>query len=179
MTRAAPSAWLKLERADSSRDHAQSRRLTTVVILLSRLLHPHRHKMPARTLRGVGDPIPHLIPTISKVFDQIQGSTAYHQKNFVELYKLHVEASQHTERAHGGRGVKLTGERIFEEAFQHMLLLVLPLKKGITPADRVVQFVGGYTKFVNEKGKTSCYCITINKCVTCSSSCRRKGGRTG
>jgi condensin complex subunit 3 len=34
----------------------------------------------------------------------------------------------------------------------HMIARVLPVKKGTTQVDRVIKFIGGYTKFVNEKG---------------------------
>jgi hypothetical protein len=40
-----------------------------------------------------------------------------HQKNFVALYKLHSEAALQTQSVHKGKGVKLVGERAFEDAF--------------------------------------------------------------
>ncbi|KAJ6570219.1 nuclear condensing complex subunit [Mycena vulgaris] len=100
--------------------------------------------MPARTL-----PATDLQTAVPRIFDQVQTSTTNHQKNFVALHKLHLEAAQKTEAV--PNGVKLIGEREFEALFMNMLSRVLPVKKGATTADRVVRFIGGYIKFVNER----------------------------
>ncbi|KAG6886151.1 hypothetical protein C0993_000669 [Termitomyces sp. T159_Od127] len=106
--------------------------------------------MPGRTLQpgaaALSDKVSVHVP---RIFEQAQTSVANHQKNLVALYKLQTEAALCTEEVRKGR--KLVGEKIFEEAILHVLLRVLPLKKGVTPADRVVKFIGGYVKFVNEK----------------------------
>ncbi|KAF9008698.1 nuclear condensing complex subunit [Cyathus striatus] len=108
--------------------------------------------MPGRTSKdNSAAQLAHLPIAIPKIFDQVQLSTANHQKNFVALYKLHAEAAQYTEIVYNGRGVKLVGERAFEDVFQRMLILVFPQKKGVAQAERIVKFVGGYTKFINEK----------------------------
>jgi len=110
--------------------------------------------MPARTLQANPNTIlVDLSSNIPRIFDQVQVSSANHQKNFVALYKLHSEAAQHTESVHNGKSIKLTGERAFEEKFIHMVSRVLSVKKGDTQGDRIVKFIGGYTKFVNEKGQ--------------------------
>lgn len=96
-----------------------------------------------------------IVGAIPKVFDQVQSTTANHQKNSTALYKLQCDAATHTQPIQGGKAVKLTGERAFENAVIDMLARVLPVKKGITVADRVVKFVGGYTRFVNEKGASN------------------------
>ncbi|KAJ7510357.1 nuclear condensing complex subunit [Mycena galericulata] len=90
-----------------------------------------------------------LNTAIPRIFEQVQTSTANHQKNFVALHKLHLEAAQKT--APAPHGVKLVGEREFESVFMDMLARVLPVKKGVTTADRVVKFVGGYISFINER----------------------------
>ncbi|KAJ7454809.1 nuclear condensing complex subunit [Mycena latifolia] len=100
--------------------------------------------MPARTL-----PVVNLKTAVPHIFDQVQTSTANHQKNFVALHKLHLEAARKTEPVHNG--VKLIGEREFEAIFMDVLSRVLPAKKGATTADRTVKFIGGYVKFVNER----------------------------
>jgi condensin complex subunit 3 len=112
--------------------------------------------MPGRTLpdttaESVQEQVLTVVP---RILDQAQISVANHQKNLVALYKLQTEAAQYTESVRRGRGngVKLVGERIFEQAVLQMLTRVLPVKKGATQADRVIKFVGGYIKFVNEKG---------------------------
>ncbi|KNZ72836.1 Condensin complex subunit 3 [Termitomyces sp. J132] len=108
--------------------------------------------MPGRTLyAGAAALCDKIAAQVPRIFDQAQNSLANHQKNLVALYKLQVEAALCTEEVRQGRGLRLVGEKIFEEAILQMLTRVLPLKKGVTPADRVVKFIGGYVKFVNEK----------------------------
>ncbi|KAM6503308.1 Nuclear condensing complex subunit [Amanita muscaria] len=107
--------------------------------------------MPGRTKQRDGDVLTDLESAIPRIFDQAQVSIANHQKNFVALHKLHTEAAQHTEPVNNGRTIKLTGERKFEDIFTCMLMRVLPIKKGVGPADRIVKFVGGYVRFVNDK----------------------------
>jgi condensin complex subunit 3 len=110
--------------------------------------------MPARTLQAnSGSTFAELPLNLLRIFDQAQVSSANHQKNVVALYKLHSEAARHTESLHNGKSIKLTGERIFEELFMHMVSRALLVKKGTTQADRIIKFVGGYTKFINEKGQ--------------------------
>ncbi|KAG6908746.1 hypothetical protein DXG01_003450 [Tephrocybe rancida] len=108
--------------------------------------------MPGRTLNAGAAALKNKVSAqIPKILEQAQITTANHQKNLVALYKLQTEASQCTEEVRKGRGVKLVGEKIFEEAILQMLMRVLPVKKGVLQADRVVKFVGQYIKFVNEK----------------------------
>jgi hypothetical protein len=94
-----------------------------------------------------------LSNSVSKIFDQAQVSTANHQKNFVALYKLQTEAAIVVERI--PKGLKFVGERAFGDVYLRMTARVLPVKKGATVVDRVVKFVSGYVKFINEKGKRS------------------------
>lgn len=105
--------------------------------------------MPARTVT----PLESLPGSIAKIFDQAQNTSANHQKNYVALYKLQVDAASHTELVQNGKSLKLTGERAFEDLFIDMLSRVLPVKKGASVADRIVRFIGGYTRFMNEKSE--------------------------
>jgi condensin complex subunit 3 len=89
--------------------------------------------------------------SISLIFDQVQASQANHRKNFVTLYKAHMEAADYIEET--PRGTRIVGEMQFQEAFSSSLLRTLSVKKGVTEADRVLKFIGGYVKFINEKGK--------------------------
>ncbi|EIN08176.1 hypothetical protein PUNSTDRAFT_143847 [Punctularia strigosozonata HHB-11173 SS5] len=107
--------------------------------------------MPARTKATPTATKESLQNILPKIFDQAQGSTANHQKNYVALYKLQSDLATHVETVNRGNDVKLVGERAFEDAFLDMINRILPLKKGVTPADRIVKFVGGYVKFLNEK----------------------------
>ncbi|KAL6308311.1 nuclear condensing complex subunit [Sparassis latifolia] len=103
--------------------------------------------MPARTVSDL-----EVLPqAIARIFDQAQSTAANHQKNFVALYKLQTDAATHTEPVQNGRSIKLVGEREFEDVMLDMLARVLPMKKGVTVADRIMKFVGGYVRFINEK----------------------------
>ena len=62
--------------------------------------------MPARTKQPSSADLTTDIP---KIFDQVQVSTANHQKNYVALYKLHGEAARIVDDIQGS----LTGERVF------------------------------------------------------------------
>ncbi|KAG1834854.1 nuclear condensing complex subunit [Suillus variegatus] len=92
-----------------------------------------------------------LTASVPKIFDQVQNSTANHQKNIVALHKLHLDAAGFTEPVHNGRSIKLTGERMFEERFKDMLCRAAAVKKGTSQGDRIVKFVGAYTKYINER----------------------------
>lgn len=105
--------------------------------------------MPARVVQFSLDSLPTDIP---KIFAQVQLTSANHQKNYVALYKLQTEAAKITESVQNGRSIKLVGERAFEDTLLSMLSRALPIKKGESVADRVIKFIGGYTKFINEKG---------------------------
>ena len=95
------------------------------------------------------NPITSAIP---KAFQQANNSSANHQKKFVSLRKLHLEAAAKTETVRGGDAVRLVGERAFEDCFIDMVNRVLVVKKGTGVADRAVKFVAGYIKFLNAKG---------------------------
>lgn len=92
------------------------------------------------------------LPTeLPKIFEQVQLTSANHQKNFVALYKLQSEAAKITESVQNGKSIKLVGERAFEDALLSLLARAMPVKKGAAVADRVIKFVGGFAKFINEK----------------------------
>lgn len=111
--------------------------------------------MPSRAAPTTSSVLQSLSTLIPKAFDQAQSSSANHHKNFVALHKLHSEAASQTELVNDGAGIKLVGERAFEDVFVDMIGRVLSVKKGAVQAERVVKFVGGYTKFINEKGESS------------------------
>lgn len=105
-------------------------------------------KMPARTPTTLES----LASAIPKAFEQAQSTSANHQKNFISLHKVHIDAATKTETVRGGEGIRLVGERAFEDCFIDMVNRVLVVKKGISVADRVIKFAAGYIKFVNSKG---------------------------
>ena len=115
--------------------------------------------MPARVVEfALGD----LKQDIPKIFAQAQLTSANHQKNYIALYKLQTEAAKITESVQNGRSIKLVGERAFEDVLLSMLSRALPVKKGETVSDRVIKFIGGYTKFINEKGVNSPCLVLFN-----------------
>jgi condensin complex subunit 3 len=113
--------------------------------------------MPGKTSqRNEPEALSSLIP---RIFEQAQTSTANHQKNFVALHKAHTHAATRVEQVNEGKSVKLVGEREFEDVVLDMLARILPVKKGTTVADRIVKFIGGYVRFINEKGASVCYIL--------------------
>jgi condensin complex subunit 3 len=104
--------------------------------------------MPARTFS-----LEDRLASMPKIFDQAQNTTANHAKNCISLHKLHLEAAKVTETVNGGEGIKLTGERAFEDAFLDIVNRVVPVKKGEAVADRTVKFISSYLKFSQEKGQ--------------------------
>ena len=108
--------------------------------------------MPSRT-QAVRPASTEQLPTLLlKAFDQAQNSTANHLKNFAILHTLHTDAATHTEELNGGESQRLVGERAFEDAYLYCITRVLGVKKGVGQGDRIVRFVGGFTKYINEKG---------------------------
>ncbi|KIK98064.1 hypothetical protein PAXRUDRAFT_824294 [Paxillus rubicundulus Ve08.2h10] len=103
--------------------------------------------MPVRTT-SIEETLSTIIP---KIFDQAQNTSANHQKNVVALHKVHGDAAVFTESVHNGKSIKLTGERLFEDTFIDLLCRVIVVKKGVSQADRMIKFVGAYTKYMNEK----------------------------
>jgi len=132
--------------------------------------------MPGRTLpeANAASVRERVSINVPRILDQAQISVANHQKNLVALYKLQTEAAQYTESVRRGNGVRLIGERIFEQAVLQMLTRVLPVKKGTMQADRVVKFVGGYIKFVNEKGEEFLRSLCVVELIAMHSCGRKK-----
>jgi condensin complex subunit 3 len=110
----------------------------------------------AASVSYLTDTLPTALPPI---FDQVQNTTANHRKNIVALRKIQETCASVTER--NGKGQKkLIGEKAFNTAFIDMVNRVLPVKKGVGQADRVVKFVAGFVGYATELG-TSSYCDTL------------------
>lgn len=126
--------------------------------------------MPSRTKAVKPTSTLEQLPTlISKAFDQAQNSTANHLKNFAILHSLHTDAATLTEELNGGESLKLVGERAFEDAYLDCVTRVLGVKKGVGQADRIVRFVGGFTKYINEKGGSRLQQFFNSNLIYCSS----------
>ncbi|CAE6535416.1 unnamed protein product [Rhizoctonia solani] len=89
---------------------------------------------------------------IPEIFQQVQASTANHNKNCVALAKLFSGCAGIYEevRSRGG-GIRLTGEKAFQLMFARMVNNVLPIKKGVSNADRVIKFIGSFVKYITDK----------------------------
>ncbi len=94
------------------------------------------------------DTLPTLLPPI---FEQVQHTTANHRKNVVALRKIHDACAAVTEST--PKGTKLVGEKAFNTLLIDMVNRVLPIKKGVAVADRVVKFVAAYVSYTTEQGE--------------------------
>ncbi|WWC92262.1 uncharacterized protein L201_007216 [Kwoniella dendrophila CBS 6074] len=94
--------------------------------------------------------LPILLPPI---FEQVQQATANHRKNIVSLYKLQKQCSTIIEET--PKGIKLIGEKGFNNGFIDMVNRVLPIKKGVSVADRVVKFIASYVAYSTEQDAAS------------------------
>lgn len=92
-----------------------------------------------------------LETAIPRIFEQVQSTTGNHERNFVALRKLHVAAAAEVKEVQKGKGLQLIGENSFQNVLLDAMLRILPLKKGVTVADRVVQFIAGYVVHINKK----------------------------
>ncbi|KAJ7090909.1 armadillo-type protein [Mycena belliarum] len=90
-----------------------------------------------------------LKTAVAHIFDEAQTSVANHQRNWVSFHALHSDASKWPD--YRSQRPYLVGEHTFEAVFLDMLLPVLSAKKGATAADRVVRFIGGYIRWINDK----------------------------
>lgn len=159
------------ERRVSSCDRERLKRLAHALIVDCRrftfLLHSHLLglvKMPTRTVNADGAPlVDKFLPHIRHIFSEVQDTIGNHQKNYTHLYKVHQEAAKHVEWVKKGKRytVKYVGENQFEDAFFHLVVKSLALKKGVKQADNIAKFVGGYVKHANEKGERSLYFVCI------------------
>ncbi|WWD20683.1 hypothetical protein CI109_105159 [Kwoniella shandongensis] len=104
----------------------------------------------ALSISFLTDTLPTLLPPI---FDQVQQTTANHRKNIASLRKIQDQCSSITESS--TKGTKLVGEKAFNTLFVDMVNRVLPVKKGVSVADRVVKFVAGYVVYSTEQDAAS------------------------
>lgn len=93
-----------------------------------------------------------LADAIPPIFMQCQTSVASHRKNVVALAKIHGQTSDVWEEV-PQRGIKLTGEKAFNDRFIDMVDRVLHIKKGIPNADRIIKFIGAFILHISQKGK--------------------------
>jgi len=92
-----------------------------------------------------------LADAIPPIFAQCQTSLANHKKNAIALTKIHGQTSDVWEQV-PPRGMRLTGEKAFNDRFIDMVNRVLLIKKGISNADRIVKFIAAFILHVSQKG---------------------------
>lgn len=112
--------------------------------------------MPGRVQQPTGEEKrAQLCVSIRRIFEQSGDTAASHKKNYVVLYKIHLDFAEHTEYVKKGKHehVKLIGEKQFEDTFKETFIKVFPLKKGEPTGDRIIKFVGGYVRYINEQGQ--------------------------
>lgn len=83
-----------------------------------------------------------LSSSIPPHFSQSQSTLVNHRKNHASLFRIHLNASTHTQQT--PKGTKLIGEKAFNDVFLGCVNRVLDVKKGSNEADRAIKFVGGY-----------------------------------
>jgi len=108
--------------------------------------------MPARRAPEAFD-LENLHESIYPIFTQVQLTLANHRKNVVSLHKIHNQAAEVTEVLPRNKGIQLTGESAFNKVFVDMLNRVLPVKKGVAQADKVIKFVAHFVKYTAERGR--------------------------
>jgi len=114
-----------------------------------------------------------LLAAIPRIFDQASSSTANHKKNHVALYKIQDELAKWTEPLK--KSIRIIGERKFQDTFLILFARVIPLKKGEASGDRIVKFVGGYIKFINEKGWHTSALIYVLRLILSAAEKRVQG----
>ncbi|KAG9019330.1 hypothetical protein FRB90_003736, partial [Tulasnella sp. 427] len=95
--------------------------------------------------------IEELPELLAPIFQQAQLSLANHRKNVVSLHKIHEQAAQVTQALAKGKGVQLIGEAAFTKAFIAMVNRILPIKKGVSQADKSIKFVAAFVRYTSEK----------------------------
>jgi condensin complex subunit 3 len=115
---------------------------------------PVARRTIARTAREsvpLSEDLVNYLALIPPVFAQAQHSVSNHRKNVVALRKVQEKCAEVTEQ--GPKGIMLAGEKGFNTKFNECLERVLPVKKGVAVADRVIAFVGKFVAYTTEQGK--------------------------
>ncbi len=117
-----------------------------------------------------------LIDGMPGIFMQCQYSMATHKKNIIHLAKIHAGSSDVWEEV--PHGIKLTGEKAFNDQFLNMVNRILSIKKGIPNADRIVKFIGAFIMHISQKGLLLAVLMCLLSNVL-ARSCSRERARNG
>jgi condensin complex subunit 3 len=109
--------------------------------------------MPSKVLTTDG--LPALLSAVGPIFGEAQLNAANHRKNVLLLRKIAAKTAELTSPRRKGGPDKRVGELAFAEAFEACLARVLPVKKGIAVADRLVKFVAKFVAALLEKRASS------------------------
>jgi condensin complex subunit 3 len=83
---------------------------------------------------------------IVEILQGAQNESSLHKRRVKALCKLHAQAATHVEKGKQPGHVKRVGEKKFNEAFWKAIANVLPVRKGLVEADRVIRLVGAFVQ---------------------------------
>ncbi len=69
------------------------------------------------------------------------------------MLKIQEECSLVVQESSSGKGPRLIGEKAFNNTFIDMVNRILPLKRGISPADKCAAFIAKYVAYATEQGE--------------------------
>ena len=98
------------------------------------------------------DPIAALQTAVPTAFEAAQKSTATHRKGVIGLHARFLACAAVTVGTEGG-GVRLTGEKAFQDAIRTAVSRVLAFKRATPAAERIIAFVGAFVKYATEQAK--------------------------
>jgi condensin complex subunit 3 len=104
----------------------------------------------ARESAALPEDLVTYLALIPPIFAQAQHNISNHRKNTVSLRKIQEKCAEVVEQ--GSKGLTLVGEKEFNTKFNECLERVLPVKKGVAVADRVIAFVGKFATYTTEQG---------------------------
>lgn len=144
---------------------------------------PSVAKKSAKTAAAHDDAVPdelsNYLALIPPIFTQAQHTLSNHRKNVVSLRKIQEKCAKVT--AQSPKGTMLVGEKAFNSKFIDCLERILPVKKGVTVADRIVAFVGRFMAYTTSQGtEIRIPCLGyLDKLLTIQSFRRERIGRRG
>lgn len=83
---------------------------------------------------------------IVEVLQGAQNESSLHKRRVKVLCKLHSQSVTLVEKGKQPGQVKRVGEKKFNEYFWKTIANVLPVRKGVVEADRVVRLVGAFVQ---------------------------------
>lgn len=97
------------------------------------------------------DPIGSLQTAVPTAFEAAQKSTATHRKGAIGLHQRFLACAEVTVQSEGG--IRLTGEKAFQDAIKTAVSRVLDFKRATPAADRVIAFVGALVKYAADQAR--------------------------